>query len=165
MKYPKSPFFLLVILFPPKKQKSLNLLKTPTYSTQPKSPQSYLQLFWFSVSQFPFRPREAPSCPETAAGWPRSCTFFFDKQKLCPKKVGWGFGRKKPERDFCSPRKKLPTNKRCKWGVGFFLGHRIDFFVFKRMWSETQSHWRFGPVGRWFFWISIFFGEVLGSKC
>lgn len=106
----------------------------------------YLQLFWLVCAFFCFSkvPRggvvffrsvscpfvqEAPSCPETAAGWPRSCTFFSTRkrsqQSWGPKKLGPG----KPDR-FFSPPKKNSQQIRDAWdGVSYvFWDTGLIFF-------------------------------------
>ena len=110
MKYPKSQCFLLVILFPPQKTKKHKSSPKQLTVLNPNLP-IYLQLFWLVCAFFFVFPKspgrvvffrsvscpfvqEAPSCPETAAGWPRSCTFL-GVGPVGPRKTGQIFFPKK----------------------------------------------------------------------
>ena len=156
-----------MILFPPKKQKKTKILSKQLTVLNPNLP-IYLQLFWlvcvfcfskvprgdlFFFGQFCFRPREAPSCPETAAGWPRSCTFFSTRKNLSQK---LGFRPKKTWKGFFAPPQKKNSQqiKEMQMGCLIFFGTPDWFFFVKNgMLTETQSHG--GLVGRWFCWNSI----------
>lgn len=119
---PEITFFFVSDSVPPKKKNNKNPLKTTTY-TQPKSPNLSAALVVFGQS-VPFRPRVAPSCPETAAGWPRSCTFFSTSKNLSQK--SWGRPWKK---QIFFPTKNSQQKEK-QMGSVMFFGHRIDFFCF-----------------------------------